>query len=79
MMAPQQQRVAAPAPPAPIATVHPLQELMTRCLEVGYYANQNAFLNLRAQGIEIDPPTWEDVRATGTSLFIERNKREGSR
>jgi hypothetical protein len=54
--------------------VHPLQEMMTRCLEVGYPANQNAYLALRAQGIEIDPPTWEDVRSTGTSFFTQRMK-----
>jgi hypothetical protein len=58
----------------PIATVHPLQEMMTRCLEVAYYANQAAYNNLRAQGVEIDAPTWEDVRASGTTFFIQRMK-----
>ena len=82
MMAPQTQRVPAPAPAvaaAPLAVVHPLQEVMTRCLEVGYHANVAAYNNLIAQGIEIDAPIWEDVRATGISFFIERMKREGGR
>jgi hypothetical protein len=51
--------------------VHPLQERMTRCLEVAYHAHQTAWLNLRAEGIEIDAPTWEDCRCSATTLFIE--------
>lgn len=70
----------APAPPTPArlaqprVQVHPLEALMTRCLEVGYFANQAAYQNLRLQGVEIDPPTWEDVRATGISFFIDRRR-----
>jgi hypothetical protein len=77
MLAPRAQeapRLAAPPTAQTVPTSHPMVDLMTRCLIVGYQANQNAYEQLRARGIEIDPPTWEDVRATGTSLFIERNK-----
>lgn len=72
--APAPERVASAAP---VATVHPMEEMMTRCLLVGYRVNQNAYLKLRAQGVEIDAPTWEDVRSTGTSFFIQRMKEGG--
>lgn len=68
----------APRSQVAAAAVHPLLEQMTRCLEVGYAANAAAFANLRKQGVEIDGPTWEDVRATGISFFIER-QRNGAR
>ena len=84
---PQQQKAVlgraasnAIAPPAQaIPQSHPMEDLMVRCLVVGARANLRAYEELRRQGIETEAPIWEDFRATGTSLFIERNKQENSR
>ena len=65
---------AASQPAAAPATVHPHEELMARCIELGARANLKAHAALKAAGIELDEPTWEDARATGTSFFIEPNK-----
>lgn len=71
-------RPAAAAPePAPAAPK--IGEVMQRALEISARANWTAYQAAKAAGCEIDPPTWEDVRAAGISMFIEHSRNGGSR
>ncbi|MGH9772202.1 MAG: hypothetical protein ACRD4Q_10965 [Candidatus Acidiferrales bacterium] len=65
-----------PAPQGAPNQSHPMVELMTKCIVYGARANRQAYEELRQAGIEMDAPTWEDARATGSSFFIERNKQQ---
>lgn len=65
----------APAPAGP--QIHPLEELMQRCIVVGGRAVWAAYQELTAAGIQYDMPTIEDARVAGISLFIERNRNNG--
>lgn len=66
----------APVPVQPIAEVHPLEQIMTRCFVVGGRALWTAYNELKAAGCEYDQPTIEDARAAGISMFIERTRNQ---
>jgi hypothetical protein len=71
-----------PAPPAATATPetsHPIEDLLVRCFECAGRALLRAHDAIGKTGLSLEPPIWEDVRAVGISLFIERNKRENGR
>jgi hypothetical protein len=55
---------------------HPMEDLLTRCFVVAAHALRRAHTQLAREGFELDPPNWEDIRPSGATLFIERNKRE---
>lgn len=57
---------------APRPEVHPLEELLERCLFVAARANVKAYRKLVAEGyLEMaDTPNWGDSRSTAISLFI---------
>jgi hypothetical protein len=78
-VAPQQQP-APPAPqPAPQSQANAYEELMFRCLVCSGRAQLRAWEHLKpiyaAAGVELEPPFFEDVRAGGISISIERNRR----
>jgi hypothetical protein len=60
----------------PVAEVHPLEQIMTRCFVVGGRALWNAYTELQALGCNYDQPTIEDARAAGISMFIERTRNQ---
>jgi hypothetical protein len=66
-------------PPAAAPETHPMEQILTRCLELAARAQWNAYRTAQAEGIAIEGPNWEDVRAAGISLFIERARNGGSR
>ena len=92
MLAPQRQQPAQQSqqpPPAQPAKgpgeIHPIEQIMTRCLEIGAKANWTAFFKTReflktTYNFELDPhtlgPAWEDCRASGNSVFIERTNKQ---
>lgn len=67
-----------PQPAQEIPTSHPMEDLLVRCFVVAGRASWKAWEQLKAEGKQMDEPIWEDIRATGATLFIERNKRERS-
>lgn len=87
MLAPQSQIRSEPAPfppspaalaerPSPVNTVHPLEELMTRCLVVAGRSVWRAYVELTEAGCAFDKPMIEDVRALGITMYIERTREQ---
>lgn len=70
------------APPEAVPAVpqvHPMEELMARCFVVAAHALQRAYDEVTREGMTWDAPIWDDVRATGISLFIERSRNGAAR
>lgn len=74
----------APAVPPPAQTpkmiaaepqAHPLEQLMLRCFMAAARVQFAAYELLLKEHPGLDRPMWEDIRASGTSFFIEVNKR----
>jgi hypothetical protein len=54
----------------------PMVDLLARLYVTAGRGLQKAHAQLVDEGIVIEAFNWEDIRATGNSLFIERNRRE---
>ncbi len=72
-VAPQQQ------PAAGAAESSPMEDLLVRCFLCAGKALERSHAALAQRLPQLEAPIWEDIRATGLSLFIDRNRRENSR
>ncbi len=72
-------RAAAPpvepetATPQPVSEVHPITELVTACLRSAIDAMCEARIYADKRELDLDGPSWEDVRAIANTLFINRS------
>ncbi len=71
------QQTACALPQQPIPQSNPIEDLLVRCFVCAGKALRRAHNELLAQGFAgLEAPIWEDIRAAGISLFIERNRRD---
>jgi hypothetical protein len=62
--------------PEPVNAVHPFEERYARMFVVAAHALASAQRQLQAEGVDLEPFIWEDVRALGIHFAISAERKE---
>jgi hypothetical protein len=80
----QQQRQATNGATALASEPQPIRSMVDHNLLARYFVlagralqvAHSQLLSEKLPDVDLNPPTWEDIRTAGTTLFIEHNKRQ---